>query len=108
MCVYDQGKVSVKAESVQACIQKITRQVEEFFEKLGKIGSYFIPAHLINISTIFSYIAFKNGFLMRGAITKGMMIHNGSQIVGKPLNDADEIEKSVAIYPRVILTNEKK
>ncbi|OGT39707.1 MAG: hypothetical protein A3F12_01710 [Gammaproteobacteria bacterium RIFCSPHIGHO2_12_FULL_38_14] len=28
MCVYDEDKVSVKAESVEACIQSITQQIQ--------------------------------------------------------------------------------
>lgn len=33
MCVYDQDKTSLKAESAQACIQKITKQIQGFVEK---------------------------------------------------------------------------
>lgn len=33
MCVYDQDKVSLKAESAQVCIQKITSQIQAFMEK---------------------------------------------------------------------------
>jgi hypothetical protein len=75
---------------------------------LEETASFLTPATLINLSTVFNKIAFEKGFLMRGAITKGRMIHNGNRIFGKPLNDADEIEKSIAIYPRVILANETR
>ena len=33
MCVYDENKTSLKAESAEACIQKITKQIQTFVEK---------------------------------------------------------------------------
>ena len=33
MCVYDQDKTSLKAESAQECIKKITKQMKAFTEK---------------------------------------------------------------------------
>ena len=32
MCVYDENKTSLKAESAEACIKKITKQIQGFVE----------------------------------------------------------------------------
>jgi hypothetical protein len=41
--------------------------------------------------------------LSRGAITYGKVFHNGSQFIGPAINRAYNLEKSEAIYPRVII-----
>jgi len=38
MCVYDQDKVSLRSESAQACINKITKQIQGFLEQQSKIS----------------------------------------------------------------------
>jgi len=43
------------------------------------------------------------GLPCRGAICAGPLYHNGSYVVGPALVRAHEMEKSKAIYPRVIL-----
>ena len=64
------------------------------------------------ISTLLNLIAntileaLRYGFLMRGAITLGDFFHNEIFVYGKALVDAVEIEEKVAIYPRVLATDE--
>ncbi len=41
--------------------------------------------------------------LSRGAITYGKVFHNGSQFIGPAITRAYNLEKSEAIYPRVII-----
>lgn len=47
----------------------------------------------------------QKGLLVRGAITSGQLIHDGRLVFGPALNEAVELEK-LAMYPRVILTQE--
>jgi hypothetical protein len=47
----------------------------------------------------------QRGLLIRGAITKGPLHHDGDFVFGPALNEAAELEK-VAMYPRVIVTQE--
>lgn len=47
----------------------------------------------------------QRGLLVRGAITSGQLIHDGRLVFGPALNEAVELEK-LAMYPRVILTQE--
>jgi hypothetical protein len=44
--------------------------------------------------------------LSRGAVTYGKVFHNGSQFIGPAITRACNLEKSEAIYPRVILDTE--
>ncbi len=46
------------------------------------------------------------GFLIRGAITIGDMYHLGNSIIGKGLNEAVFLEENIAIYPRVIVSDD--
>ena len=45
----------------------------------------------------------KKNILSRGAITRGKIFHSGSQFIGPAINRAYNLEKSEAIYPRVII-----
>ena len=48
-------------------------------------------------------ILLQEGVLSRGAITYGKVFHNGSQFIGPAITCAYKLEKSEAIYPRVII-----
>ena len=45
-----------------------------------------------------------NGFLARGGISVGNLYHNGNIVFGPALLEAVNIEKNIALYPRVVLT----
>jgi hypothetical protein len=47
--------------------------------------------------------ALLKGFLLRGGITIGELKHEGNLIVGDAIIEAHEIEKDLAIYPRIVL-----
>lgn len=47
-----------------------------------------------------------NKIIVRGAITKGKLLHNKDLVFGPALVKAYELESTVAIYPRIILGNE--
>ncbi len=65
-----------------------------------------------NIKNLFSLcatiqnIALKEGYLIRGAITKGVFFHNEIFVYGKALVEAEQMEREVAIYPRIIAKKE--
>ena len=61
---------------------------------------------LLNLTANTILEALRYGFLVRGAITIGDFFHNEIFVYGKALVDAVEIEEKVAIYPRVIATDE--
>lgn len=45
----------------------------------------------------------ERGLLIRGAITKGSLYHDGNIVLGEALNRAVYLEEEEAIYPRVII-----
>lgn len=47
-----------------------------------------------------------HGFLCRGAVVRGPLIHTDKLLFGPALNDAYKLEKGAALYPRVILGQE--
>ena len=61
---------------------------------------------LLNLTANTILEALRYGFLMRGAITLGDFFYNKIFVYGKALVDAVEMEEKVAIYPRVIATDE--
>ena len=46
------------------------------------------------------------GFLVRGAITVGDLLHTDNFVVGPALVEAHEIESKAAVYPRIVLSEE--
>ncbi|MBI3479721.1 MAG: hypothetical protein HY016_05100 [Nitrosomonadales bacterium] len=65
------------------------------------------------VSTLVANLAYMGarllteGVLIRGGVTVGNIIHqNGGVIIGQALIDAHELEKTLAMYPRIILSNE--
>jgi hypothetical protein len=69
-------------------------------DKLNMISNI---GNLISHASWLHHLALNNGFLMRGAITMGSLIHKGNVIVGIALNKAVTLEETVAIYPRVVI-----
>lgn len=62
----------------------------------------FIP-HLIMISNKMHKNSLKTGLLMRGAVTEGILLHEGASVIGNALNDAVYLEERIATYPRVVI-----
>jgi|GEM_PF-4686191 len=54
--------------------------------------AHFIQCHLLD-----------DNLLSRGTITYGKVFHNGSQFIGPAITRAYNLEKSEALYPRVII-----
>lgn len=72
---------------------------QETIKKLWKIVSELQCKLLFNPKFYECKIAF------RGAIARGLAIHDHLGIYGPVIAELSEYEKSVAVYPRVILTN---
>ncbi len=60
---------------------------------------------IISISDMISRLI-QYGFLLRGAITQGKVIHTDKQLFGPAMNEAYELESKVAIYPRIIISRD--
>lgn len=60
---------------------------------------------LFHIAIQIHAFALERGLLIRGAITKGSLPHEGNVILGKALNKAVFLEENEAKYPRVIIDN---
>jgi hypothetical protein len=58
---------------------------------------------LIQQMALLQLAALFNGFLLRGGITIGDIIHDNEVVYGPGLNRAYEIESTIARYPRVVL-----
>ena len=57
---------------------------------------------IMSISTMVSRLL-QYGFLLRGAITQGKVIHTNKQLFGPAMNEAYELESEHACYPRIIV-----
>lgn len=77
---------------------KLIRPYTENHIKNDYIGSLIIIAAQIYRS------ALERGLLIRGALTEGMLEHEGTSIIGEALIEAVDIEENIAIYPRVVIT----
>lgn len=53
-------------------------------------------------------LAFDYGIFVRGGIAKGQLLHDETMLVGPAMVEAHRLESKVAIYPRVILSEELK
>lgn len=61
---------------------------------------------LITLIAFFQIAGALGGFLLRGGITVGNIIHDQECVFGPALNRAVELERDVAKYPRVIIDHE--
>jgi hypothetical protein len=62
--------------------------------------------HILNSISELSIRLLSVGLLLRGAIAKGNLYHDGSVIFGAALLDAYAIETNIAKYPRLILSRD--
>jgi len=46
------------------------------------------------------------GFLLRGGISSGNLIHTSDVLIGTALHEAYQLESSIAIYPRIIISQQ--
>ncbi len=63
------------------------------------------PVFLDTIATLQLHASAK-GFLMRGGIAVGDLIHGEDVVFGPALNRAYELESKIAVYPRVVVDDE--
>lgn len=66
----------------------------------------FICQDAMPLITQIAVRALSFGLLTRGAITVGKYYHSEGIFFGKALNEASELEKHAAIYPRIIISKE--
>ncbi len=66
------------------------------------ISSEYIEVIVDKVISIQTALLMKN-LLSRGAITYGKVFHKSSQFIGPAINRAYNLEKSKALYPRVII-----
>lgn len=58
----------------------------------------------ILLSLLFLHIdAIMCGFLIRGAVTAGLLVHDDDHIFGPAMNIAHKVEDEISIYPRIIV-----
>lgn len=58
---------------------------------------------LCTVVSIFMVKSCLNGWLVRGAVSKGWLIHQGNKVFGRGLTNAYQKESKVALYPRLII-----
>jgi len=60
-------------------------------------------AEITQSAEVIQTILLEKSIISRGAITYGKVFHNGSQFIGPAITRAYNLEKSEALYPRVII-----
>jgi hypothetical protein len=63
-------------------------------------------AHLMNEIAKLTIRLLMNGMLIRGAVAKGLLYHNGDVMFGPAFLDSYHIESTISRFPRVILSRE--
>ena len=53
-------------------------------------------------------IAYSNGIIVRGGISRGKLIHDREMVVGPAMVDAYLLENTIAKYPRIVISEELK
>jgi hypothetical protein len=64
-----------------------------------KSGVFYTLSDVLHLQMILA----TNGFLCRGSVVRGMVIHTAEVLVGPGLIHAHDLESKVAIYPRIIV-----
>jgi hypothetical protein len=60
--------------------------------------------HIIHFVSLLASELFLNGIWCRGAIASGALHHDGSVVFGQAFIDAIELERQLAVYPRILVT----
>ncbi len=113
--INNKKKSEMLAEKILLVINKATKIPS--ISKIPMCISQFSDTFIVTIDGISSaaicvtacflqFILLQSELLSRGAITYGKVFHNGSQFIGPAINRAYNLEKSEAIYPRVIIDPE--
>ena len=76
-------------------------EISQFSDTFVISSTKFAPVRKVAI--IIQQVLLEGNLLSRGAITYGKVFHNGSQFIGPAITRAYNLEKSEAIYPRVII-----
>jgi hypothetical protein len=63
-------------------------------------------AHMFEVVQTLAAILLEKGYFLRGAIVKGRLFYDKQQMFGEALVQAYRLEKTVALYPRVMLTRQ--
>jgi len=66
-------------------------------QESGGISEILYEVLLLQINLIFK------GFLLRGGVTRGKLIHENHKVFGPGIIDAYEMESQAALYPRIII-----
>lgn len=114
-----QMTVSRLYSALDAINRAMTFKVDGFDNKSSKTVTQFSDSIIVSYkldeeSAVFDMLfdiyllqieLIQRGLLVRGAISAGQLIHDEQVVFGPALNEAVELEK-LAMYPRVILTQE--
>jgi hypothetical protein len=63
-----------------------------------------VREHMQNITAQVVMAALDVGLLVRGGLSRGRLYHDGRVVVGEAMVDAYCLEKKVALYPRVVVS----
>lgn len=92
---------AISAFSDHIVISYPAEQIEDIKEN----GSIALLINLQKVVGLLASLALEKGFLIRGAVTSGKLYHGNSIVFGAALIEAYDLERKVAIYPRVIFSN---
>jgi transcription antitermination factor NusG len=122
--VNDEKKSEEFARKVLRTFKELTKVVKEMskvvdrdikdkhkFIEVSQFSDTFIIssttfAAVRKMAIIIQLVLLEENLLSRGAITYGKVFHNGSQFIGPAITRAYNLEKSEALYPRVIIDPE--
>jgi len=86
-----------------------TKKVTQFSDSIivsfrieEKSGVFYALIDLLHIALEFAY----RGYLTRGGISVGKLVHTEKHVFGPALNEAYELESKVAKFPRIILNSD--
>lgn len=111
--INDEKKSEMLAEKILLVINKATKipSISKIPMCISQFSDTFVVScddlYALNLITIIMQTYLLSNYLLsRGAITYGKVFHNGSQFIGPAITRAYNLEKSEALYPRVIIDPE--
>ena len=119
--ITETGEDNIKnIKSIESVLKLSKKMTEDNGLAKSKIITYFSdsivisynydePGQLFYTLLDLLYVSFElanKGYLTRGGVSIGKLLHNSKYIFGPALVDAYEIESKKAIYPRIIVSDE--
>jgi hypothetical protein len=83
-------------------------RVSTFSDNVVASNTRAVQEHFLYTLAVIQFMIAGMGFLLRGGVTIGQIVHEKDVVFGPALNRAYEIESTVAVMPRIVIDTDRR